>query len=117
QCPGGACGTTPPASYGYGYGASYAPSYGGSACGAYGCQPAVGSYGYSTACGSRSVWVPNIVQRPVQVTVNKWVQETQPYEYQVTLYRPETRTRNVPVCEMVTEQQPYQYQVTTFRPE
>ncbi len=50
------------------------------------------------------VWVSNIVQKIVNVTVNKPQMFTETYQYPVTLCRQETRTRTVNVCDMTTEQ-------------
>ncbi len=49
------------------------------------------------------VWVPNVVQEEVEVTVNKCVTVDQPYEYTVTVCKPVEKTRTVKVCEYVTE--------------
>src|SRR5439155_824837 len=50
-------------------------------------------------------WVPNVVTTDVQCTVMQPQTEEVPYQYQVTLCRPETRTREVQVCRLVAEQQ------------
>jgi hypothetical protein len=49
------------------------------------------------------VWVPNIVEKEVEVTCMKptWVEE--PCEYQVTVCKPETRTCTERVCEYKQE--------------
>ena len=44
------------------------------------------------------VWVPNPVQEQVQVTVMKPQITEQPYQYCVTVCKPETRTMTVNVC-------------------
>ncbi len=44
------------------------------------------------------VWVPNIVQEGVQVTVMKPQISEEPYQYCVTVCTPEIRTRMIPVC-------------------
>jgi hypothetical protein len=58
-------------------------------------------------CGGTSahkVWVPQVVKKDVLVTVcrNELVQE--PYDYVVTVCKPETKTRQVKVCDYVREQ-------------
>ncbi len=54
-------------------------------------------------------WVPNVVQRQVQVTCMRPQMVCQPCTYQVTLCRPETRTCTVKVCHV--EQVPMTRQV------
>ena len=51
-------------------------------------------------CGSSCcmTWVPNIVQEPIQVTVMKTQISEVPYQYNVTVCTPETRSRMIPVC-------------------
>ncbi|MHB0955312.1 MAG: hypothetical protein ACYC0X_02930 [Pirellulaceae bacterium] len=65
-----------------------------------------------TACGEcapktttvcKKVWVSNVVTKEVPVTVCKQVVEEQPYEYNVTVCRPETRTCQVRVCDYETQ--------------
>ncbi len=53
-----------------------------------GCAPQT-----TTVC--KKVWVPNLVTKEVPVTVCKTVMEEQPYEYCVTVCKPETRTCKV----------------------
>ena len=65
----------------------------------------------------QNVWVPSVVQREVQYTVNTQLAKQVPYAYTVTLCRPENRTRTVQVCEHVASQQEYEYQVQLCRPE
>lgn len=54
-----------------------------------------------TVC--QKVWVPNIVEEEVVVTVCRPQIVEEPYEYQVTVCRPEVRTKMVNVCTMRTE--------------
>jgi len=61
--------------------------------------------------------VPEVSEREVQVTVMKPSYEEVPYEYTVTLCRPETRTRTVTLCEYVPEQQSREVQYTVCVPE
>lgn len=62
--------------------------------------------GCNTGCGYRTArhWVPNVVTRQVTYTVMKPQVESVPYEYNVTLCRPETRTRTIQVPQIVREQ-------------
>ena len=62
------------------------------------------------------VWVPEMVQREIQVTVMRPTTEQVPYEYTVTLCRSEARTQTVTLCEYQTEQQQREIQVTVMRP-
>jgi len=68
-----------------------------------------GGCGACGGCGvvyvTKCVWRPNYVTEQVPVTVwqNNYVQE--PYEYNVTVCRPEVHSRKVKVCRYVTEQQ------------
>ena len=55
----------------------------------------------TTVC--KKVWVPNCVTKEVPVTVCKQVVEDQPYEYNVTVCKPETRTCQVRVCNFETQ--------------
>lgn len=96
-----------------------------SSCGC-GCRPTTwcGSC-CSPCCGCESppvcrtcrVWVPNWVSQQVQCTVMKPVTETVPCDYQVTLYKQETRTRQVQVCHMVPETRSEQVQYTVCVPQ
>jgi hypothetical protein len=54
-----------------------------------------------TVC--QRVWVPNLVEEEVTVTVCRPQVTEEPYEYQVTVCKPETRTCIVNVCHMTTE--------------
>jgi hypothetical protein len=49
------------------------------------------------------VWVPNMVEEKVQVTVCKLVNSTEPYTYSVTVCKPEQRTTTERVCHYRTE--------------
>ncbi len=62
-------------------------------------------------------WVPNIVKREVEYTCMQAQMEDVPYEYTVTLCRPETRTRTVQVCDMVREQKTKEVQYTVCVPQ
>ena len=78
---------------------------GGSCCRRRCCLSKCGSCG--GCCGTRTVcrkvWVPNVVTKQVPVTVCRTVMEEQPYEYCVTVCKPETRTCQVRVCDYKTE--------------
>jgi hypothetical protein len=65
------------------------------ACGA--CAPVV--------CCTQMVWVPNIVEEQVPVTVCRMEMVQQPYQFVTTVYRQVPRTRVVQVCRYVPEQQ------------
>ncbi len=64
----------------------------------------------------QKVWVPNVVEEEVMVTVSRQEIVEEPYEYEVTVYRPETRTKMVDVCEMRTEVRKVACQVTEYQP-
>ncbi|MCA9104158.1 MAG: hypothetical protein KDA83_01950 [Planctomycetales bacterium] len=79
-----------------------------SGCGSCGqsASPCGGCDGGCGGCGgcsanvtyvTRRVWVPNIVERQVEVTCYKTVEVEVPHEYAVTEYRTEERTRTVSV--------------------
>ena len=53
---------------------------------------------------TRKVWCPNIVTRQVETCVMKRVNECVPYEYCVTVCKPEKRTRKVRTCHYVKEE-------------
>ena len=74
------------------------------------CQPC------PTQC-KQSVWVPETIQRQVQVTVMRPVFEQQPYEYNVAVCKPETRTRTFQVCEYRPEKQTREEQFTVCVPQ
>ena len=81
----------------------------GSCCGGCGscCQPMT-----TTVC--QRVWIPNIVQEEVTCTVYKQQITEEPYEYTVTVCKPETRTCTVKVCEMRQEVRTRTCSVTTY---
>jgi hypothetical protein len=54
-----------------------------------------------TVC--QRVWVPNVVEEEVTVTVCRPQMVEEPYEYQVTVCKPEVRTCMVNVCKTRTE--------------
>ncbi len=62
-----------------------------------------------TDCGGCShscrVWLPKMVTQQVAVTVHRPQYSQEPYEYQVTVCRPETQTVNVQVAKPVYETQ------------
>ncbi len=62
------------------------------------CDPCCGT---RTVC--QKVWVPNIVEEEVTVTVCRPQIVEEPYEYHVTVCKPEVRTKMVNVCNMRTE--------------
>lgn len=65
-------------------------------CGS-GCNSGCGGCNADVAYVTRRVWVPNIVERQVEVTCYKSVEVEVPHEYAVTEYRTEERTRTVTV--------------------
>lgn len=91
------------------------------------CAPARPVCGGCGGCGSCCqpqyverqcrVWVPNIVRKEVPCTVMRYQTVQQPYEYNVTVCRPETRTQMVNVTEMVREQVTREVPVTVCVPE
>jgi hypothetical protein len=66
-------------------------------CGFRGCG-SCGNGGGSSCCATQQRWVANCVQEPIQVTVMKQECVNIPYDYQVTLCRPEKHTQTVKVC-------------------
>ncbi len=66
---------------------------------------------------SSCYWVPKVVHEPVAYTVMRPQVSTVPYDYRVTVCRPETRVAKVNVCSFVHEKVPYDYRVTLCRPE
>jgi len=77
-------------------------------CGAVACAPA------TRTC---RVWVPNIVQEKVEITVMCPQRVEVPYDRTVTVYRPEQRTCKVRVCHLVSEQKTCEMQYTVCVPE
>ena len=65
-----------------------------------------------TTCTQR-VWVPEVVQKDIEVTVHKVVCEDQPYEYEVTVCKPQKKTCTQRVCtqKWVTKTRDVQYTV------
>ena len=61
------------------------------ACGRPTCCP------QSTTC-TQKIWVAEVVQKEVDVTVHKVVCEDQPYDFEVTVCKPETKTCTQKVC-------------------
>ena len=80
--------------------------HGGHGCG--GCAP---------ACGTRKVWVPNVVHRKVEYTCMRPRMEQVPCEYTVVRCRAEERTRSVQVCRMVSEPRTRQVEYRVCVPE
>jgi hypothetical protein len=74
-----------------------------------GCDNGCGG-GYDGGCGNavaqhvHRVWRPNYVTEQVPVTVWRNQMTEEPYEYTVTVCRPETQTRRVKVVEYVPEE-------------
>lgn len=64
----------------------------------------------------KKVWVPNVVEKEIQVEVCKRVMEEQPYEYTVTVCKPEQRTKTVRVCKMVPEKRTKEVTYTVCKP-
>jgi hypothetical protein len=88
-----------------------APACGGCGpCGAADCAP-------RTIARTVKVWVPNLVKEEVPVTVYRTQMVEQPFEYTVTLCRPETKSMTVRVCEYETEEQSLEVQYTVCVPE
>lgn len=87
----------------------------------YSCGHQCGTCGACGGCGTitcmRRVWVPNIVQEQVQRTVYRPQYSKQPYQYQVVVCRPETRTRTVRVCRYHTETRSRTVRVCSYRTE
>jgi len=65
----------------------------------------------------RKVWVPNVQTREVEYTCKQRVVENEEFTYNVTVYRPEIRTRLVTECSYVTEERTRDIQQTVCRPE
>ncbi|MBI1347718.1 hypothetical protein GC163_15695 [bacterium] len=99
-----------------------APACGGcSACApaiACGCaSPCNSACGTTCAPATKMVWVPNVVQREVEVTVQEMQCVDQPYEYQVTTCVPEVKKCMVKVCKMTTEEVDYSWTETVCKEE
>jgi len=70
----------------------------------------------TTTC-TKKVWVPNIVEEQIEVTCCKPVLVEEPYEYCVTVCKPETRTRTCKVREYVKEEKTREVQYTVCVPQ
>jgi hypothetical protein len=71
-----------------------------------------------TACTAlKRVWVPNMVTRDLEITCQEKTFEDQQYTYNVTVYKPETRTRKVFDLDFVLEERTRDVQVTKCLPE
>lgn len=77
------------------------------ACG--GCAPIV--------CCTQMVWVPNIVEEQVPVTVCKYELVQEPYEYETTVYRQVQQVRRVPVCRYEQRERRCNVQETVLVPQ
>jgi hypothetical protein len=75
------------------------------------CGPVV-----APACPTR-VWVPCVVRRPETYTVNETQTCQVPYQFDVTVCRPEIRTRIERVCCPVPTKETFQYEVCLTRQE
>jgi hypothetical protein len=75
-----------------------------------GCAPAC-----APQCVCR-VWVPETIQRQVQVTCMRAAYESVPYQCSVTVCRPEVRTCSVQVCKCVTQMVSHQVTCCTYVP-
>ena len=76
-------------------------------CGGCCCQPST-----TTVC--QKVWVPNVVEEQVTVTVCKPQIVEEPCEYTVTVCKPEVRTCTVRVCDYKQEVRTMKCCVTTY---
>jgi hypothetical protein len=91
-----------------------------SAAASAGASPACASCPAGGACGcpcTARVWVPQTVQRTVNVTVFRPVCEPQTDRYPVTVFHPESSTRNVQFVTYRTELVPREEQYTVLVPE
>lgn len=80
------------------------------ACGRPTCCP-------QTVTCNQKVWVPEVHQKEIEVTVNKMVCEDHPYEYEVTVCKPEKRTCTNKVCVPKCETRTRDVQYTVCVPE
>jgi hypothetical protein len=69
------------------------------------------------ACATTRVWVPNLVQEQIPITVMRPQWKDVPYEYQVTLFRPETRQQTVRLCEFRNETRSREVNFVEFVPQ
>jgi hypothetical protein len=60
---------------------------------------------------TQKVWVPNVVTKDVEYTVNEWQCSKEDRTYQVTVCKPVTKTRKVKVCNWTTVEEEYDYVV------
>jgi hypothetical protein len=82
-------------------------------------MPAPAACGCAPACAPQRVcryWVPETVQRQVQVTCMHAAYESVPYQCAVTVCRPEVRTCPVQVCKVVTDMVPHQVTCCRYVP-
>lgn len=81
----------------------------------------LGWFGCGSGCAvvacTQMVWVPNIVKEEVPVTVCKYEMVEEPYEYTVTVYKPEQRTRTVKVCRYINQERTRQVQCVVCVPQ
>ena len=80
------------------------------ACGRPTCCPQM------TTCVQR-IWIPEVVRKQIDVTVNRIICEDQPYEYEVTVCKPEKRTCTQRVCTHKSETRTRDVQYTVSVPE
>ena len=79
--------------------------------------------GYDAGCAPvvtqhvHRVWRPQIVTEQVPVTVWRSQMSDEPYEYNVTVYRPEPRVQKRRVCEYVNEPQSREVKYTVCVPQ
>lgn len=68
-----------------------------------------GECAYDAGCGgavvhTHRVWRPNLVTEQVPVTVWRYENTEEPFEYSVTVFKPEVQVRRVKVCDFVAEE-------------
>lgn len=88
------------------------------------CRSSCGGCGHCNRCCKpvsrtvcRRVWVPNVVEKEIDVTVYKRVTEEIPCEYTVRVCKPETRTETVKVCSYKDEQRTCVKKVCSYKDE
>ncbi len=80
------------------------------ACGRPTCCPQM-------ATCSQKVWIPEVVRKEIDVTVNKIVCEDQPYEFEVTICKPVKQNCTKKVCTFKCETRTRDVQYTVCTPE
>lgn len=101
--------TVAPCSNSCGYGCRHRRRCCYSPCPSYACAPAA-------TCSYR-VWVPNVVCRQVPVNVTRYEMQSEPYEYPVTVCRPEVRQGSRWVCSYRSEERQGVRQVCDWQDE